>query len=520
MKLSYSVVFKIVLATLVVVASVHFAFKTYSTARGRGRGTYDGDSTPLMDSLDCADRAEYLMTMLKTREEQHRKETERLKAENRELTEQLDLKTALVLKLQSQSKSSDSVAEVAKAVKAEPMRSERQPILTKEDLLNNARPTTRIRNEYEVIPWESFTKDRLYHLEDGLAKRPEERPFGERKKEHWEILNLALKLLNSENLDVSKPVTRDNLLDGYVRADRTMGTQYELFFTTPQRQVYRHIQLFRPFAPVHKLHDLETLDKSQEWINLIMPLKGRVGKFRIFMEMFVETCIRQDKRVFLTIVYFGDEGREETRTILESMAKANHYRNYKFITQEGAFSRGRGLTIGAEQWEQGEVLMFFCDVDIWFDVGFLDRCRLNSGPAKKVYYPMVFSLYNPGIVYADRAMPDANRQLIMRRDTGFWRDFGFGMACQYRSDFFAVKGFDTSIEGWGGEDVKLYRKYVKSQIVVIRSTDRGMYHLYHEKYCDPNLSKEQYKMCLGSKALAEASHSQLGMLAFKAMKGL
>ncbi|XP_065845249.1 chondroitin sulfate N-acetylgalactosaminyltransferase 1-like [Oscarella lobularis] len=513
MKFSYSTLLKIGFATLAFVASFHLGYRTYQSRRGRGRPPID-DATPVIDSLDCDDRAEYLMTMLRTREEQHRKEMERLRAENHELTEQLDLKTSLVRKLQAGETETEN-AIVSHEI--DPMRADSEPILSEEDLRHNARPATRMRNEYEVIPWESFTKDRLYHLEDGLAKRPEERPFGERKKEHGEIVALALKLLNAENPDVGRPVTRDDLLDGYARADRTLGTQYELFFTTPQRQVYRRVQLFRPYAPVHKIHDIETLDKSREWINLIMPLQGRVDKFRVFMEVFAEMCVRQDKRVFLTIVYFGVDGRDEVKSILETTSKSNHFRNYKFLTLDGPFSRGRGLAEGAEKWEQNDVLMFFCDVDIWFDVGFLDRCRLNASPGKKVYYPMVFSLYNPGIVYADKRMPRPRDQLIMRRDTGFWRDFGFGMTCQYRSDFISVKGFDKSIEGWGGEDVKLYRKYVKSGIVVIRSTDRGMYHLYHEKYCDPKLSKEQYKMCLGSKALAEASHSQLGMLAFKNM---
>lgn len=51
--------------------------------------------------------------------------------------------------------------------------------------------------------------------------------------------------------------------------------------------------------------------------------------------------------------------------------------------------------------------------------------------------------------------------LSVERAHGFWREYGFGMTCQYRDDYLRVGGFDLNIEGWGSEDLGLYQRYLQ-----------------------------------------------------------
>ena len=476
----------------------------------------------LMNDDSCShldQQIKYLETLVKVNERKNTDTLERLRAQNADLRKKLDVQRELVKELERRNRQlMDKMSNVDTG----------RPRGKKEDyrLAPQIRPDTlrtlniQQSSEFEVIPYTSFSRDRLYQLDSGMLNKPELPANGDKKQDFDEMMDTALNILNNNADSESYQYTVYDLLQGYWRTNKRIGTQYELYFHSKgKRHIYEHIQLFRPFAPIQKVQ-VQTYDKRSEWINVIVPLSGRVDTFKQFMEMFVEQGIKKDQKIFLTLVYFGSDGLQEVKDILASISEQHQFTSYKVIERAEEFSRGVGLFAGAESWDKGNVLLFFCDVDIFFKDGFLDRCRLNAVPATRVYYPIVFSLYNPSIVYGSKKaeIPYWRNQLVLSRESGFWRTFGFGMTCMYRSDFLFMRGFDTRIQGWGYEDVKLYRKLVQSNIDIIRSPDPGIFHLWHEKHCDPHLPPVQYNMCLGSKAIGEASHAQLGMLAFRELK--
>lgn len=376
-----------------------------------------------------------------------------------------------------------------------------------------------LKSEYEIIPFTKFTLSKIFLVEPGLGKRVIEKPIGYKRRDIVDVVLYAIEELNKNRKNTERKYSVEEFIEGMYRTEPLSGTQYEVYFRDidiAQKYMYKKLTIIRPFGLLHNVCE-DKKNTSQTWINLILPLSGRVEAFRQFMAHFVRVVINQDKRVFLTVVYFGKDGLAEVKEIMTTTAKEYKYKNLKLITLLEGFSRGRGLQVGVLSWRGVDILLFLCDVDIVFTIEFLERCRVNTEKGRRVYYPIVFSLYNPNVVYSlqDMAIPSEREQLVISRNTGFWRDFGYGMTCQYRSDFKAVNGFDEYISGWGGEDVFLYQKYVRSKYMVIRATDPGLFHLWHPKHCDPNLNSEQYRSCIRSKALNEASHAQLGLLAFK-----
>ncbi|KAF5300099.1 hypothetical protein FQA39_LY11291 [Lamprigera yunnana] len=244
------------------------------------------------------------------------------------------------------------------------------------------------------------------------------------------------------------------------------------------------------------------IKNDQHFINFILPLCGRYETFKRFISVYENICINEQETTRLLIVLYKNENTvSEFNQNLELIKtiQAKHSQSaisYKIITE--TFSRGKALQYGVDLC-QNDDLLFFIDVDIVFNRKSLQRIKLNTVKHKQIYFPIVYSLYSPKFLNYSTdgsVFPDFN----LDNRIGFWRQFGFGITSIYKCDFINLGGFNTSIAGWGVEDVFFFENAIKSNFNILRSVDPNLIHIYHPIECDNNLEDAQKTMCLGTKA--------------------
>jgi chondroitin sulfate synthase len=188
------------------------------------------------------------------------------------------------------------------------------------------------------------------------------------------------------------------------------------------------------------------------------------------------------------------------------------------------FSRSIGREMGAEIFSS-DSLIFFIDVDVIFTRDFLFRVRLETIQNRQVYFPIVYSEFDPNprilvnIFKRNRTLDGIHFNFNNMR--GYWRIFGAGNIGTYKSDYMRVGRFDTSIIGWGNEDVNVYEKYSRSSLKILRVVDKGLVHIYHTVRCaDENLPKDRFIVCIGTQLNTFISKQDLADLVMRLLRFL
>ena len=277
------------------------------------------------------------------------------------------------------------------------------------------------------------------------------------------------------------------------------------------------------------LDGLEQLDddvdtkRNNERVNFVIPLYGRNDPFLRFVENFENVALKTKENVSFLVMFFRDGKNDvqyrETSQIIDNLKFKYGNPNLRIIALSGSFQRAIALQKASHEFPK-DALLFLVDIDCSFDQELLYRIRHNTQQGKQVYFPIMFSQYDPLVMNSsvkpvrndnDDNHDDDDGDASSGRfanDNGYWRMSSYGQVALYKSDFDEAGGFNTNIKGWGKEDLDFVQRIIEKKITIFRSTDNGLVHIFHTINCDNHLQDEQYKMCLGTKyATFGSSHA-------------
>lgn len=269
-------------------------------------------------------------------------------------------------------------------------------------------------------------------------------------------------------------------------------------------------------------------------VHFVLPLFNRLSTFDRFVHNYETVCLQQgadnDGRqpVTLTVVPFGRETADRAVAAANQlMAKyaAARVTVVPAAADDGPFARAlaldrgaRSVALGPDDDGDGDRLLLFVDVDMLWTASLLDRVRLNTVRGRSAYFPIVYSEYDPVVVYG---RPTSPNHFLVNQDTGYWRQYGFGIVSVYRSDLAAAGGLDTAIRGWGNEDVDLFEKFVHARpTAVFRAADPDLVHVYHPVECDPRLAEPKATMCSNTRFETYGNVDQFANIIYKNRRAL
>ncbi|XP_041375011.1 chondroitin sulfate synthase 1-like [Gigantopelta aegis] len=280
--------------------------------------------------------------------------------------------------------------------------------------------------------------------------------------------------------------------------------------------------LLRPYVTIRRFQSTEIAEVPTECndrdrvIYMLLPLYQRPKTFGDFLKSLAVAISGYGGVIFLRVVIYRDSYNEYllSHSYIKAFSNITKTLIIEAFPMVGQFSRAKALKRGLEGLSS-DSLVVAMDVDMRFTADFLHRVSLNTELGKQVYFPIYITQYDPYIVCYGKPECRVNKTIFhFGHQYGTWRHFSYGIVGVYKGDVTKVGGFNILIEGWGKEDTDFLAKCIKYGLTVFRSIDSGLMHIHHTRVCDVNLPRDQFKMCLESRAAIYGSQFDLSNIVF------
>ena len=236
-------------------------------------------------------------------------------------------------------------------------------------------------------------------------------------------------------------------------------------------------------------------------VNFVVPTAAVSKAFQRFMISFENTFLARTppELVGLFVILYSDGKVKKysknlfaTTTLLRLYKKKYPTADLRLVTTDRPFSRKQSIELASRENPSFE-LLFLADIHVDFSHQFLERCRMNAIENNQVYFPAVFSPYNPSEFYKDRLLHPYAVRFKIAAEQGSWMHENFHLACLYNYDLARVLegGRDLKERDWSLIDLVMKQ----SGLRVFRGVEPGLVNLWQDGCTEDTLSGREKVLC-------------------------
>ena len=181
-------------------------------------------------------------------------------------------------------------------------------------------------------------------------------------------------------------------------------------------------------------------------------------------------------------------------TLLDLYRKKYPKADLRLITTRNHYSRKETIEIASKEYPTYE-LLFLADIHIDFSMQFIERCRMNAVENEQVYFPMVFSPYDPIEFHKSRIkFPYATKFKISEK-MGAWMPESYHLVCVFNYDLIKVLNVNQNGEE-SEKNWNLLNEFIRyGQLRIFRAVEPGLVHLWQDECKEEELGHRERTLC-------------------------
>lgn len=353
-------------------------------------------------------------------------------------------------------------------------------------------------NRNTVISWKLINSNLLMSEEESS---PALKIPAVWKKEFDVLVEKAMEYLTNWDDETSYRFKR--IVNGYYKVDPQAGINYIIDFEGKQAAAaetkddfslptkHFRVTLSRKFDSLEvNPSQLRVTGIEGKHITIVVFMTvEHNNKFKHFMEM-LKKILDNDQRINLMVVKMsGSSQRAEKkftvspvfdpRSLLSQYEREYPKASFTLLESPSLLSRDHGIALTIRELRPNDIV-FLADLDLEFDVGFLERCRSIPLQGQQIYAPIFFSNADPSL-----SKPTPNLETVqtsaISEHNGHWTVGSNSVMCLYAADMLATaqtpgsKGMANSINV-----EEMYRAMIVKGYEIIVATDKGLRQLVYD----------------------------------------